>query len=98
MPQSCSSWQTRGESKSELGADHDANIYIMLLRQHLCSPVGAAWLDYISPHDIDFKQSLSCICPDKHGIVTRLGADGIMLGCQAQLVTVLFCHHQDSAP
>ena len=46
----------------------------------------AAWLDFVSLHDIDFKQSLQCSCPANNGVPKRIGADGIMLGCQQQKV------------
>jgi len=51
-----------------------------------CCRFGAAWLDYISSQNIDFRDSLSCACEGKQRIPTRIGADGIMLGCQAQKV------------
>lgn len=34
---------------------------------------GAAWLEYISLHDINCKDSLSCVCEGKLGVPTRIG-------------------------
>ena len=45
-----------------------------------------AWLDFVSLHDIDFKQSLRCTCAGNEGVPKRIGADGMMLGCQQQKV------------
>ncbi|KAL0041996.1 hypothetical protein WJX77_000269 [Trebouxia sp. C0004] len=63
--------------------DNDLSVMQMLANKR--GRFGAAWLDYISLHEIDYKQSLSCTCPDKQGVPSRIGADGIMLGCQAAL-------------
>ena len=47
-------------------------------------------MDYITLHDIDFKQSLRCSCPGKDGVPSRICAGGIMLGFKEEQVSLPF--------
>ena len=48
-------------------------------------------MDYVSLHDIDFKQSLRCTCIENDGVPARICADGIMLGFKEEQVMNLYC-------
>ncbi|KAL3155914.1 hypothetical protein ABBQ32_012911 [Trebouxia sp. C0010 RCD-2024] len=65
----------------------------MALMQRLANKrgkFGAAWLDYISLHDIDFKDSLSCVCKGKLGVLPELVQ---MASCLAAKPSCPGCRH-----